>query len=100
MTVNRTAQSKMELPLLSAQAMRQYQVCASSPCFTHKGLRISLKTLSDFHADEILRNGEESSATQATLRLQTAASDVATDHTFQVCGQNQIVCAQLLNCVY
>ncbi|DBA93628.1 TPA: demethylase [Trebouxia sp. C0006] len=39
--------------------------------------------LSDFHADEVLRNGEESGATQAPFCLQTAASDAATDYTFQ-----------------
>jgi len=60
-------------------------VHASSPCLTYKGLHISLKMLSNFHADEMLRNGEDSSATQAPLHLQTAASDAATDHTFQVC---------------
>ncbi len=55
--------------------------------------------LSNFLADEMSRNGEESSATQAPLRLQTAASDAATDHNFQVCGKKQVDCAQLLICV-
>ncbi len=87
------------LPLLLAQAMCQYQVYAPSPCLTYKGLHISLKMLSDFHADEVLRNGEESGATQAPFRLQTAASDAATDYTFQVRGKKQIICAQLLICV-
>lgn len=87
------------LPLLLAQAMCQYQVYAPSPCLTYKGLHISLKMLSDFHADEVLRNGEESGATQAPFRLQTAASDAATDHTFQVCEKNPIICAQVMNCV-
>ena len=56
--------------------------------------------LSNFLADEMLRNGEDSSATQAPLRLQTA-SDAATDHTFQVCEEEPfaLVCAQLLICV-
>jgi len=84
---------------MSAQAMRQYQMHASSPCLTYTGLHISLKTLSDFDADETLRNGEDSSATQAPLCLQTAASDAATDHTFQVCEKNPIICAQVMNCV-
>lgn len=56
--------------------------------------------LSDSHADEMLRNGEDSSATQAPLGLQTAASDAATDHTFQVCCKKvKLVYAQLLICV-
>ena len=49
----------------------------------------------------MLRNGEDSSATQAPLCLQTAASDAATDHTFQVCEEEPfvVVGAQLLICV-
>ena len=74
------------------------QMCAPSPCLTYKGLHISVKMLCNFHADEMLRSGEDSSATQAPLRLQTAASDAATDPTLQVCDKKHNVCAQLLIC--
>ncbi|DBA96608.1 TPA: hypothetical protein ACH3X1_015470 [Trebouxia sp. C0004] len=72
------------LPLQGGRIAQQgTPSCVSS---IHQLRQHALRTtcqLSTTSADEMLRIGEESTATQAPLRLQTSASDAATDHTFQ-----------------
>ncbi|KAA6427379.1 MAG: hypothetical protein FRX49_02043 [Trebouxia sp. A1-2] len=73
----RAPQQRVPVPI---QRLSSHDVAAHASC---QDLQTMRSSASPWQGDEMLKVGEESSATQAPLPLQTAASDAATDHTFQ-----------------